>query len=782
MATPTPIRPNLEPSPPAATLSRLLAELRRIGLQRLPALGKAVLNQADDALFDFAQRTGSSLEQQPYFDAMRELRRERAALEQGFESQLDSRFGPLEVEADSGDGGQPLGLVDIELLEEQLACEQVVGACDRRHRELLQRIGSRLQHAVPGLQLPEHGPRWAAQIAAAFRAALAPLAMPIKARLVLLKLFERQLLPHYGELLQVFDRHLQAAGLDPQRPRLPPRARPAEPCVEPRQAWPEHADVGSGTVVTHDAWSNHADSGHAPARFGAAAVRRHDSDVDIEYAGGFARHHRSVEVDDEVFLALRDALALRAARDAGPAHERIPALPRQAALDALTLLQNEPPASILAALDDPRIALAEILASELIAQARSLGLATGHAILQEQDAQALSLVGMLFDVLLAQRSYHRDVRRQFLRLSVPYARAALLDPRLFALKSHPARRLLDALAEASDGNRGETAPERDLLARVDGTVDRLIAEFNEDITIFAELEAEFREFIDQHRLRIQLAEQRAAEAHRGRERLDNARTSAAAELAALVGARTLPDDIVGSFLRDSWTHHLTMVALRDGSDSERYRDAQRLGAAVWGLCLGSGGGAEPLRPALLEVLASSGLHGQLAEASADALCARLADADGAAATAAPIMFRRPDAESERAPTTDIGSDSSTVAGREDVICEAPQPATEPTEEPAWEGLDDAAEQVRALAVGDWVEFVEADGSTVPAKLSWVSPISERRLFVNRRGMRHCAATIDELATMLADDRLLLRGADSAFSRAMRQVLGQLQLPESRRSC
>jgi hypothetical protein len=777
-------RPDMDsfPSRSAAALPPLLDALRRIALQRLPALSKAVLEQADDALFDFAQRSGSSLEQQPYFDAMRELRRERAAIEQTFIGRLTSGFGPVadtSAAVDADDSLAPLSLVDAELLEEQLACEQIVTASDKRHRELLHRIGTRLQQADHALQIPDIGPRWAVQISGAFRAALASLAMPIKARLVLLKLFERAFMPHYGDMLQAFDRHLQAVGLEAQRPRvatLRPR-RAAEPEVPPRQYWP----------------ATEAAVEPAPER-SYEQPRRYEAPPEQAAPSRFVRYHGG-EAEDEVFATLRELLALRRAVEAAPSRSTVTELPRQAALDALTLLQNDTPASILAVLDNPNIALADILGSELIAQARGLGLASGHAALQEQDAQALSLVGMLFDVLLAQRSYHRDVRRQFLRLSVPYARAALLDPRLFALKSHPARRLLDALAEASDGNRGETAPERDLMARVDGVVDRLVAEFNENIAIFSELEAEFRGFLDQHRLRIQLAEQRASEAHSGRERLDAARSRAAGELAALVGRRPLPKDAVGSFLRDSWTHHLTMIALRDGADSERFHAAQRVGAAVWGLRLGSGGDTETLRPQLLEVLASSGLNGELAEANVDALCACVAESrdNRDAGTLEPVVL---------GPTPPVVAPLASVSANEhvnDVRGPAPQApgeqlitdavdalaatiASEATSsqdgaaEADAAGSDGFAERIRALAIGDWVEFVEADGTAVPAKLSWISPISGRLLFVNRRGMRHCAAAVDELAALLAEDKLLLRGHDSAFSRAMIQVLGQLRQP------
>jgi hypothetical protein len=90
------------------------------------------------------------------------------------------------------------------------------------------------------------------------------------------------------------------------------------------------------------------------------------------------------------------------------------------------------------------------------------------------------------------------------------------------------------------------------------------------------------------------------------------------------------------------------------------------------------------------------------------------------------------------------------------------------------------ERIRKLEVGAWVEMISEDGTPQPAKLSWVSPISSRLLFVNRRGMRVCASSAEELALMLKQGRLNLREVDTAFERAMTQVLGKLRETQAQR--
>jgi len=758
MSATSPFRQDLPPPAPLPpTLSTVLAGLRATGLRRLPALLQGVLEQADDALFDFAQRSGSSLEQQQFFDAMREVRRERRAIERRFADAIDDTFGHPDEGGTAGGRAAQLSLVDADSLEEQLACEQLATAAGKRQRELLHQIDSRLRLAIgAGPGTFGLAPPWARQVADAFRGALGPLELTIRARLVLYKLFERGLIPAYADLLDAFDRQLQQAGLAIARPiATPARPRP-RPATAARAAATADAGIES-----------------------APSASRADSDPTSDAAAngviGTAPARRSVEIDEELYVVMREALAAHwrqhpSRSDGGRTSSTgSRPLPRHSALDALSRLQAEPPRAILDALDDPHAALGEILGRELMRQAQGLGLADGNATLQEQDAQALALVGMLFDVLLTQRSYHRDVRRQFLRLSVPYAKAAMLDPRMFALKSHPARRLLDTLTEAGDGNLGESIAERDLLSKVGDVVDRLLAGFNEDVAIFAELDAEIRQFLEQYQRRIELAEKRAAEAQRGRERLDQARQRAAAELTRLIDGRDLADGPLARFLRDPWTHHLAIVELRDGSDSERYRaalDAGRTLAAARGWTNPDMDALDALKPVLGDVLASSGVQGGNAAATLDRLFADLREASAPGA-GAQIVFHAQAGVSE-------------VGVRDD---DAAEPCADHAELPP-AAMDDAnaadhdqLARVRELAVGDWVEFVADDGNAVPAKLSWISPISSRLLFVNRRGVRHCVASLDELAAMLADGRLLLRSDESAFGRAMLQVLGRLRQPE-----
>jgi hypothetical protein len=779
----------------------LLQAMRAQTLNTLGPILSGVLAGADDALFDLVQKSHSTYEQQQFFDAMRELRRQRGTIEQRYREHFASAFVGLEKRkplvanyAQPGETSNELSLLDEEELEEQLASEQVAQAVERRHGVLLQQLDSQFTVLAGGIEITRiTNPVGPGHMAAAMRAGLRGCDLASSARLVLSKLYEHALLPALAALYADLGKRLAASGIG---------SAAAKPLTRPATA-------------------------PADAPLPPAIPRRDD-------------HHGGRE---DLFAALHGLLedyrAAQRATGSGPASDpgrsSVPPLAGGETLSLMSLLQRELPDSVHAAVADPRQSLSGQIKRELLGQAERMGVGLPGATLTSGDEDAIDLVGMLFEVLLNERKFEDQVRRLFTQMIVPFAKVAMLDRRMFMHKTHPARRMLNSVAEACDGNTGETALERELLERVEGLVDRLVAEFNEDLAIFETLQEEFQSFLDQHRKRVELAERRAAEAQRGRERLEQARAVASMELAMLMGAREAPGAIDG-FLKRYWSHHLALVILRDGTESERFVQARASGERLWAAMLASEAGrmpSEAIGPLLEPVLASSGVTGQPATDVVDAIESMLAalrhgDRLGADASVLPasaavaqdgepsasnatsnnVVPLRPGAdlsqgraiaseaavETPPAPkVTERGVDShfasfwSSEQGPVPVP-EKPLPsATVVPDLAVVAGTDtlvvDPAdiEKIRKLEVGNWVEMIGADGVPQPAKLSWVSPISNRLLFVNRRGMRVCAVSAEELAVMLKQGKLNLREIDTAFERAMTQVLGKLRESQGQRT-
>jgi hypothetical protein len=342
------------------------------------------------------------------------------------------------------------------------------------------------------------------------------------------------------------------------------------------------------------------------------------------------------------------------------------------------------------------------------------------------------------------------------RLIVPYAKAAVLDRRLFLTKAHPARKLLNALAEAVEGNQGDGAQDRDLLNRAEVTVDRLVAGFNEDIAIFETLEVEMRSYLEQHRRRIELAEKRAKEAQRGQERLENARLLAARELQHRSVNNGLPASISEFFTR-YWTHHLSMIALREGEESQSWSLALQLADDILAMLATQPPSArlEPMqkhRTAFEAVLSSSGV---------------MAD------TSSAFIQKMTDEVCQYQPVAGNPVKESTVP----VEIPAPKPAFGlhlAYDKNAIEFDESDVEYFRSLPIGGWLQLEGSNGSFSPIKLAWISPISSRLMFVNRRGVRVLVVSVEELAQMKKQGKLIIHAEENVFEQTLDRVLHRLK--------
>ncbi|HET7266659.1 MAG TPA: DUF1631 family protein, partial [Oleiagrimonas sp.] len=397
----------------------------------------------------------------------------------------------------------------------------------------------------------------------------------------------------------------------------------------------------------------------------------------------------------------------------------------------------------------------------------------GLARMSGADEDTIDLVGMLFEFILEDRNLPAQMQVLLARLQIPYLKAAILDRRMFAHTSHPARRLLDALADAAKGWSAESDRDRRLYTRIHSIVETLLQEFDDDMDIFAQLERDLTDFLETGRKRAELSEQRVNEAVRGREKLQQARRRAAQEILARVDRQDLPELIHGILTR-AWANYLVLTLLRQGEDSQEFRVALRfVDDFVWStLPKRNDAERERLRQ-LLPLLEKSLRHGlatvAFQDADVESLMTQLnalyraqlgettaSDADAAAPHGAPLPI--PD-------SVDTIASPEVAAG-----ADAPEDAdAEPDED------DPNLARVRALQVGNWLEFGAGEDNTGErAKLSWISPISGKYLFVNRRGLKVGDKTAAQLAREFADGTTVVLEELPLFDRALDAIVERLR--------
>jgi hypothetical protein len=742
--------------PRSERVGALLVTVRGLATKRLHALATNMFENIDDALFDLAEKAENNAAQTQFFDGMREVRKKRAIVERTFLGQVArdlADFSAGRTRAPNAEGAaRPLANIELSLvgeneLEESLAITSMIGKNEQRLARALFAVNQRLSVICGGTKMDDaSNPVGPAALAAAFRQAMRELMVEVRVKLIIYKLFDRYVLAGIDELYDDINNELAAAGVLPQlrheistrRSDAPAPAGPASTAVPPAQAT-------AAAPVTDVAAAEFMQSLHA------------------------------------LFSARRDTAAIAA----GPAmvgHVPTGPLPSAAELlGALTLLQSQiaslpTHATPLATQADVTRDVAQ-LKEQLLAQIGQLrGQNTAHVSGVDEDT--IDLVGMLFEFILEDHNLPAEMQVLLARLQIPYLKVALLDRRMFAHKSHPARQLLDALADAAKGWSAEADRDGRLFDKVKSIVERLLHDFDDDVAIFVRLAGELQEFLDVSRKRAELAEQRVAESTRGREKLEQARRRAAQEIVTRVGGAALPPLIYGVLTR-AWANYIVLTLLRQGEEAPEFRESLRfiddfIASARPVYDLNGRRDLRSLLPGIERSLRRGLASVAFQEADTEQLLGQL------------HAFYRQQL-GEAAPETESGTIVSSVMPLPEAIQAIEEPVLEPEPDDETEALlDEAFDErnltlARELKVGQWLEFTAEDGSTDRAKLSWVSPISGRFLFVNRRGLKVADHSLGGLAQAFANGTARLLDSSMLFDRAMDAIVERLRQPEGNAS-
>jgi hypothetical protein len=703
------------------------------------------------------------------------LRQGRRAACEVFERKWQSSVSALMIEADAKWHLEGLSLVDDESLDLQLAHESFVESLSKRYRAGIEALDQRLALVLGVVPMGKKMPLSADAMATAASAGIQGFDVEAAIRGLAFRHFEEALETAFQPLLKDLNGWLAAAGVLPHLvvPDVEERRRPG-------------AKAGS---------ADEDEAAEEPARLGATAPA-HESAAPARI---------SPPEDRAMFQTLVGLLQnLNAQRQAHggiavPAPTGKP-LESEQTISVLDMLQREPPADVLAALSAGGGSLADVLKRHVAEGAQRLGIDKDESHLAPAEETAVDLVGNLFDVMARERPYGEVAKPLLGRMVMPFTKAAVMDPELFAQPEHPARKLLNTVSEACEDNLGESAQDRELLGHVEQAIDQLNAQFDNDLTPFESIEKTLSGQMVSHRRRVGLAERREAEAQRGQERLELARGRAADVVQQCLHGREMPSAI-REFLVGHWQHHLTMVALRQPEDSPTWREAASVARPWLDYCdmasLGEPIPAErleTLRPSTEAALASSGVHGQAAELIFDGMRRALtswAESGGelpaveveSAAIApaesrfAPTSEQRPSPESLAKPVAPVAGDALAAAplmkpadakvapadALEAMLAEKQDPPTE----------EELAE-MRALPMNVWLQLPKSANELQVVKLSWVSGISGLMMFVNRRGARVLVASPAEMALWKRQGRVLLFERNAPVDQAMAQVVDRLR--------
>ncbi|RMO92243.1 hypothetical protein ALQ33_03158 [Pseudomonas syringae pv. philadelphi] len=727
-------------SAPLARLPVVLLQVRDKAAQQLKDALQVLFDNADDTLFEMADRALSNTEQNIFFEAMRDLRLKRKSIERGFLDKFYESFlslGQYQIQdpvLPAAVSFDKLALVHNDDLEKTVAVDAMVSKVMSRDSLALGQLTARLNVLVPQPITDENNPLGPAMLCRFFLEAGRNLGVEIKVKLIILKLFEKYVLTNTDHLYGEANQLLIATGILPDMKVLPTRR--SSDRAAPRARSAELSDP-----VLNE------------------AADKLDKGV------------------QEVFSALQELL-LHVRGHLVPRHEpnaEVRPISSRDLMRLLSHLQQYVPSQETADDFDLRNQLEQLLTRVNVKTGKSRIVGVG-------DEDVINLIAMLFEFILDDRNLPPSLRALIGRLQIPMLKVAVLDKSFFSRGSHPARRLLNEIATAALGWGGRDDYQRDsLYQRVEQIVQRLLNDFDDDPSIFSELLADFLAFTSDERRRSELLEQRTRDAEEGRARAELARQLVQQELNQRLLGRTLPEVVV-RLLQEAWSKVLLLTCLKHGEASGEWQAGlttmdeliwsvelhddpqalQRLLELVPGLLKSLRDG---LTSAAFDPFATSEFFSQLESLHVQAFqhFTRLQEASGDAGSG--------DASLSGA---DLADGPPMMAVVEEIVLIAPEERL--FNEPVVQLPDDDAglQMVDNLRVGSWVEIQEDEEHKLRCKLTAIVEPTGRYVFVNRTGMKVLEKTRVGLAVEFR--RGAVRVLDDAllFDRALESVIGNLR--------
>eukprot|EP00903_Cladosiphon_okamuranus_P005310 g5308.t1 len=711
--------------PPARfSLPAALVRLRDASGQSLKSVLASFFDRADDALFELADRAGTNLDQTAYFDAMRELRLRRKSMVVSILQYVSQAFNEVgkfqpqqgarsleDVDEDS------LSLVDHSQLEQQVAVDNLINKLRNRYTEQIRLLTARVGHLLPGIELKDaQMPLSPEIICGGVAEACADLDIDIRAKLVVLKLFDRLLADTLGDFYKEANRTLINEGVMPDMKRPPTGRVPARSGQRP--AGESSAPAGAGGQEGFS--SENQGMSQSQATFSELSALLHRGDT--APASGTGSYGEGYIDTDRLMARLTEAQSNS----------------RQWGDDAVVPL-NEQLQPILRSGDGKSLHVGQV------------------------DSDVINLVSMLFDFILEDRQLHPVMKALIGRLQIPVLKVALSDKNFFNRGGHPVRKLLNELALSAIGWTEKKAGQRDpLREKIESVVDRVLDEFTTDVSLFEELLKDFSHFMDLDRRRRELVEQRLRDAEEGRARQERASQAADGLLQELMEQRDIPEPVVG-LLNEAWTKYLQWVVLREAIVDDLRKALQEISwdpfatdAAIRDLELAHVDVFQRLvtAPARPEPLAEpEDLPEPEPERSLQAPVAPPAPDEGLKETPVP-------AEPEQAPSELANEAPAEQTG----MAEAADPAQV---SPQW------LEKAESLRVGSWIELTR-DETKVRCKLAAFIKATGKYIFVNRSGAKVAEYLRLELAADMEAGKISMLDDGLIFDRALESIIDNLR--------
>lgn len=727
---------------PVRVRALLEEQLAECGARIEPTL-RASLTELEQALFKLAEQARNNAEQQTAFESLREVKRQRADAAPRLLQALEKRLVAIGLSAKQTPQTRfDLALVDHDEFDEAVTLDDIATRTELRVSQILFELGHRygVLAAAPmfeadALPLGPHA------VAHGLREIATQMGLPREHRTLFYRLCDHRMMSVAEALYGNLNDQLLGRGILPNlRMYLPRRGQDAH---APKRDEPntETTAQTSAPIAARSATGRGAAAKSAAQPAPPPPTPEQAADAAL----GNLR---------ELLAQQRETLGAQALQP-----------------DGGYVASAEELQSVLGALQKRTPQLVQLggrgvqrtmqhLRQDMLGELRRFSPDGRTPQFTAEHRDVLELVSMLFDRMLDETRSGGTAQRLLARLQVPLLRVALADRSFFTRRGHPARRLLNTVAEtanvwmdASDGEIDNVLAEK--LQRV---VERVLNEFTGDLSLFERLVDDVEAHVNALRRRAEIAERRQLEAAQGRDRLDQARTRANDAInERLAGRKVAP--LTRALLEQAWSDALALTILRHGEESEAFH--RRLAATDELLREPEQRDNERLCVELEDGLAQVGLQGpeatQLAHRVLDLPMEEPAREDAPTQTELAMRLKA---------RQRLGDDEATPKPVEEPVLLTP-PSTE---------AQRLLTRLKAMPFGTWFEFiVNQQGQRVQRKLAWYAPATNRCLFVSARGVAGPERRLEQVARLmeLGQARLVPQQSESLIDRAWNGLVAGL---------
>lgn len=577
---------------------KLLQSCRQITMNHTAEMLTNLFNNIDDAFFAAADQAETNSIQTIFFDAMRELRMQRASIERAFHQHLAQHFenhlyGPQNQSSNGFEDitADQLNLVQQEEFEQTVLLTSIASRAVAKNNEALYSLSQRFALLLKAERLPiEKIPFAPVSIAECFAKAISVIALNKRIKKALFELFELYVMSELATVYEALNDRLIEADILPNiryskvkstitsrgqsssQPQNQPTAKQAE-----TESAPLTTKVSAPTSPQTAAGSEpgYSESTADPSQK-AATLFNAIHDLLDDYREIFSGTSHPVDGLSTPQLAKGSAVN----RPFRSIHQfnadvdnNTPDYTTTDVVDALNTLQNHAQRPLTEPF--PKEQVVNELKEELVAT-----LSQGHEHAQpiaSNDADIIDLVGMLFDFILDEQTLPDKAKVILSHLHTPYLKLALMDKALFTQHTHPARRLLNTMAQAAIDWVENNEDSHGVIDKIQFTVRTILNEFNTDIEFFELLFQEFDQFIKQLERQAEIIERRTVEAEKGHDRLQAAKEEAKQVIQqAIASFKFKVPQPIHHFLFSLWHEVLVFHYLRKDDKHSEWQKAQDL--------------------------------------------------------------------------------------------------------------------------------------------------------------------------------------------------------------